>query len=164
MGQPKIKIKLNIMDVIIEVIGFLAILCLILLPLYHYESIPEEIPRHYGLDGKPDAYDSKNVLYTLPAIGVIMYIALSILNRFPHLFNYAVSITKENAKAQYKNASKLIRYLNTFLAIVFLYITHSAIQTAYGNKDGLGEFFIFIFLFVITEGIIFFLLRSFERR
>lgn len=46
----------------------------------------------------------------LPVTSAILFPGMSLVNRAPHIFNYPVRITSENALIQYTNAPRLIRY------------------------------------------------------
>ena len=155
MTKPKIKIVPEPIDRIIESLGVIGIILLVGLPIFHYSSLPDIIPRHYGFNGEPDGFSGKGIIWTLPAIGLLMYLGMAILNKFPHIFNYLIEITSENAERQYIIATKLVRFLNTIIACVFCYITYATIQTALGQQSGLGSYFapIFIVLILGTIGI-----------
>ena len=109
MNRPKIKIKLDFFDKIFEGIGILRILLQIGLPLLYYGDLPDIIPRHYGLNGEPDGFSKKSIIWSLPIIGVIMHIGMRTLNKYPHIFNYPTVITKENVKRLYQIASKMMQ-------------------------------------------------------
>lgn len=146
MQRPKLEIEKEGLDKLLEYIGLLGLIVLIALPLYYYGSLPDTIPSHFGSDGTPDDWSGKGMIWLLPGIGVIMYIGLTILNRFPHTFNYLKQITQENAYYQYKLATRLIRFINTFISCSFAYITWVTIQSAEDNSEGFGELFLPIFL------------------
>ena len=149
MERPKIKIDLDISDYIIEVIGAIFMIMMIGWPLYYFNELPEIIPRHFNAAGEPDGFSQKNIIWTLPAIGLVIYIGMFCLNKFPHIFNYPKGITKENAEQQYRIATKLIRTINMLTAVSFFYIGYGTIQTASNKQDGLGTFFLPIFLLAI---------------
>jgi len=146
MERPKIKIELEPIDKIIEWVGVLGLIILIGLPLYYYNELPETVPRHFGANGKPDAYSGKGIIWTLPVIGFAMYFGLIWLNKYPHIFNYPQKVTQENAKRLYATGKRMIRTLNTLITWIFAYITYSTIQVALGNQSGLGTWFLPIFM------------------
>ena len=160
MTRPKIKIENEPIDWIVQSIGIIGIILLIGLPIFHYSSLPDIIPRHYGFNGKPDGFSGKGIIWTLPAIGLVMYAGMAILTKFPHIFNYLIEITSENAERQYKIATKLLRFLNTIIVCVFCYITYATIQTALGKQSGLGSYFTPIFMVLIFGSIGIYLYKS----
>lgn len=149
MTRPRINIKLEPIDKMIELIGLIGLITLIGLPIIYFNEFPDTMPIHFGANGEPDAWSGKGMIWTLPIIGVVLYLAMFGLNKFPHIFNYPQKITKDDAGKSYKIATRMIRTLNTLIACVFAYITYSTIQTALGNQNGLGILFTPIFLILI---------------
>ena len=130
MEKPKIRIKLDIYDVIIELLGVVGLILLIVIPMYYYSELPEIIPSHFGIDGEPDNYSNKMILWTLPIIGILMYVGLYFLSKKPHLHNYSEELNEFNFKILYKISSKMIRTLNSIIIFIFVYIIYSTIQTS----------------------------------
>lgn len=151
MERPKLKIQLDNVDVLVEIISLVAVLLLIFLPLYYYGDLPDRIPTHFNASGAADSYSGKSSIFILPIIGASLYIGMYWLNKYPHIFNYSVNITEHNAKAQYTAATKLIRFLNLGLVSTFTYICFSSIQISLGKQEGLSSWFlpIFILLFLV---------------
>ena len=149
MKRPRIDIQPDFNDRIIELIGLIGLLILIGLPTYYYGKLPEEIPTHYGVSGQPDDFNSKGFIWLMPIIAVPMYFILLCLNRYPHIFNYPQEVTEDNAEHLYTIATKMIRSINTVISCVFAYLTYSTIQTALGKQDGLGTYFIPIFMIIL---------------
>jgi len=160
MKQPKITIEKDKTDKVVEVIGLIALLILILLPLYYFNSLPDEIPRHFDHKGDPTAFSGKNIIWLFPAIGAAMYVALSWLTRYPHLYNYIKPITADNAEEQYRGATKLIRILNTVIVCLFAYIQFVILKTAMGEISGLGAWFLPMFLLLVFAPIVWFMVKS----
>jgi len=124
---------------------------------YYYTFLPDEIPTHYNFAGKPDAYGDKKTIFLVPAIAVIIAIPMLIISRKPHLFNYPVTITPENAQAQYTKATRLINILALMTTLVMFFIEIQTIRTALGKADGLGDSFIYIFFALMFIPTIFYL-------
>ncbi|PQB05388.1 DUF1648 domain-containing protein [Aureitalea marina] len=141
-NRPKVRPELETADILIEMIGLMGLLVLIGLPLYYYPELPDQVPHHYGADGVPDRWGGKGIVWTLPAIGAFLYAGLWYLNRFPHIFNYMVEITQQNAIAQYRLATRLIRSLNAFTAWLFAYINYAIVQGGLKGSFDLGMWFL----------------------
>lgn len=129
-------------DKLIEFIAILGLILLIVLPVYYYNVLPVTIPRHYGANGQPDGYSGKDIIWTLPIIGIILYVGLTWLNKYPHIFNYPQKVTLENAERLYSAATRMTLSLKALLICTFAYISYSTIQTALGNQFGLGTWFL----------------------
>ncbi len=157
MNRPKIKIALDLFDKMVEGVGLLALLFLIGVPVVYYGDLPAAIPGHYGFSGVPDAFIDPATIWFLPALGLVLYIGMTALSRFPHILNYPIEITAENAGRVYRLASKMVRVIKTEIVCMFSYITYSTIQTALGKQSGLGNYLIMIFVVLIFGTIVYFM-------
>ncbi|UXX80322.1 DUF1648 domain-containing protein [Reichenbachiella carrageenanivorans] len=140
MSKPKLKIKLDTFDKVMETVGGLLLLLMVAYPAIQFSSVPDTIPVHFDAMGRPDRYGSKNSLWMISTIGIILYLGMIVVNKFPHTFNYLTPITARNASRQYGLATKMIRLLNVVIAAVFFAIIYGMIQTALGYSTGLGAF------------------------
>lgn len=164
MERPKIKIKKTPVDYTTEVIGVLGLILLIGLPLYYFDQLPETIPRHFGTNGEPDGFSGKGIIWTLPIIGIIMHAGMFWLTKHPHIFNYTQQVTEENAERLYTIGTRMIRTLNAIITCVFAYIINSIIQISLGTQNGLGNWFIPVFMILIFAITGYFLYKSMSKK
>ena len=159
-NRPKIKLKLSKIDLFLEITGYLAFGGFWILFLYLYNRLPDVIAIHFGISGQADRYGSKVSIISLPIISTILFIGLTILNRYPHQFNYLNKITAENAQKHYKMATGFIRYLRLVIVLIFGCIFFASAQTAQGNKGDLNFWILPFSLLVIVAPTILFLIQS----
>ena len=164
MERPRIPVRKDFSDWLIEIIGACFSVIMIGLPIYYYSELPDIIPSHFNAAGEPDDYNEKSVIWTLPIMGLITYLGLLFLNQYPHIFNYPTPITEQNAEHQYRIATKLIRTLNMVIVVGFSYISYSTIQAAFEQQIGLGTLFLPLFLLSIFGVVGFYLYTAFKRR
>jgi uncharacterized membrane protein len=148
--RPKLKIRLAPMDKWTEGLGWLGVIALWALVTSAYATLPDTIPVHYNGAGQADAYGTKANLLTLPLVATVLFAGLTLLNRFPHVFNYPTEVTPENAQKLYTSATRLIRYLKLIIVLIFGAIAFRTIRHAQGSTDGLGIWFL-----PLTLGLIF---------
>ena len=158
--RPKIKLKLNQTDSALEIIGWLSVFGIWTLTITNYFELPDTIPTHYNLTGKADGFGNKSNLFALPIISTIIFVGLSILNKYPHAFNYPSEITEENALHQYTNATRMMRVLKLVIVIIFGLIVFRTIQNVNGNADGLGTWFLPLIMGIIFIPIFYFLINT----
>jgi len=163
-NRPRIKIRLSPLDYVIEIMALLALVILIGYPAYIFPELPESIPRHFNYLGQADAYGAKWTLFIPAVIGISLYILFTVLNRFPHILNYLVTITEANAAVQYHIAVRMLRVLKMVLLLSFLYISNGTIKQVQGSAEGLGTFFLPVFLIVIFSPIIYYVRQSFRNK
>jgi len=108
----------------------------------NYKILPDIIPIHYNVAGEADGFGSKTTILTLLVIASIIFVGLTIVNRFPHILNYPTVITNENAQRQYTIATRLIRHLKLATVLIFGYLVFATNQCAKGQVDRLGAWFL----------------------
>lgn len=146
----------------VEVLGWLLVGLMWILTFLYYEKLPDTIPVHYNIAGQIDGYGSKTSLLVLPAVATVLFVGLTILNRFPWIFNYPVKITADNAHRQYSMATGMIRYLKTTIVLVFGYLSYMTMRNSGVNSSGLSMWFLPIVLCLIFLPIVIYLIKAFR--
>ena len=160
MKKPKLKIKLEKFDYLLEAASWMGITSLWLLFIFNYKELPQIIPTHYNLKGEVDNLGEKSTLIFLPIVASIIFIGLSIVSRFPHLMNYPTTITIENVRAQYQISTRLLRILKISIVIIFSLILYSTILHANKNSHDLGKWFLPSVLILIFVPIFYYLIKA----
>jgi uncharacterized membrane protein len=140
--RPRIKIALNYHDIIVEWIGWGLLAVIWFVAVYGYVYLPETIPVHFDLAGKPDGYGDKITILFIPLLTTILMVGMTILNNYPHIFNYPVKITEHNVVRQYRSATRLIRWLKLFIALIFCIILLSIYSSALDEQTNAMQWMI----------------------
>jgi uncharacterized membrane protein len=160
MERPKIKLALTTGDLIIEIVGWLLMLAVWVLTITAYSGLADIIPIHYNSSGEADGFGAKATILSLPVISTMLFIGLTILNKFPHKFNYLTEINQDNAYSQYRYACRLIRTLKLIIVLIFGLIVYMTIQHAKGAADGLGYWFLPFTLAMIFIPLMYYVFKS----
>jgi uncharacterized membrane protein len=158
--RPKIKLVLTFTEKAMELLGWIFILAIWAFTITHYTKLPETIPIHYNFAGQADGFGKKVTILILPFIATILFIGMTILNKFPHIFNYPTKITADNALKQYKNATQIIRYLKLIIIIIFGLIEWHTIRNANGQTMSLGIWFLPMILALIFIPLTYMVVKS----
>jgi uncharacterized membrane protein len=158
--RPRLKLKLNQTDKILEIVGWISVIGIWALTLTNYSILPEIIPIHFNGAGKADGFGNKTHIFVLPIISSLLFIGFTILNKRPHIFNYPSQITKENALRQYTNATRMMRVLKLVIVVLFGLIVFREIQIVNGNANGLGAWFLPFTIGVFIILTLYFLMMS----
>jgi len=158
--RPKIELELTGIDRVIEITGWFSLFALWVYSIINFSNLPKIIPTHFNAAGEANDFGGKASILALPIIATIIFAGLAILYRYPHIYNYPTSITKENAQRQYTIATRLVRYLNLVVVLIFGYIAFTIIQGAKGQTGGLGMWFLPVSLGVVFIPIIFYIVKS----
>jgi len=160
--RPVIKIYATLTDKVLEAMAIILLALLWALLVFGYKNLPETIPIHFNGMGDPDGYGDKNTLFLLPVIGTCLYFILTVLNTKPHIFNYPVDITPENAEKQYRISVRMMRAIKVSVLLVFCTIEYGSYRVALGKQEGLGSYFIIFVLAVIFIPMLYFILKAFR--
>lgn len=158
--RPKIKLERTATDRAVEILGWTALLALWTLTIINYSSLPDTIPIHYNGAGQADGFGGKGNILTLPFMATVLFTGLSVLNRYPHVFNYPTPITKENAVRQYTIATRMIRYLKLIVVVIFGLIVLQTVRNVNGQISGLGVGFLSLIAGLIFIPLICFVIKS----
>lgn len=140
--RPKIKLPLSSFDKTLEITGRCIIILLWMLALFAFLKMPDTIPTHFNASGQADKYGHKGTIFILPAIATIIFIGITILNHYPHIFNYINKITEANAADQYLIAVRMLRFLKVLVAILFTVIVLVTFLTSIHIISGLTSWFL----------------------
>lgn len=131
-------------DIILERLAGVCIAYAIFHLISEHPGLENKVPTHFNGKGEADAWGNKSSILILPIINIVMYAGLTAINRAPHIFNYPITITEQNAIKQYQLAKTLVSALKFSIAAMFLYIQVQMINAANGLGMGLGPFFIVV--------------------
>ena len=141
-NRPRIKVSFETVDIIIE---FISVTLLILMWSYcitNFNELPDTIATHFNAAGEPDGFGSKHTVWIIPIIATVMYIGLFILNKYPHIHNYMVNITEENALKNYKFSTRVTRIVNFLCVVLMAYITYIIVESAFGRPFNFATWFV----------------------
>ncbi|ACZ37661.1 DUF1648 domain-containing protein [Sphaerobacter thermophilus] len=155
--RPVLDLPRSSFEIVGELLALIGIIVTVAILLYAWPDLPDRVPTHFGVTGEPDSWGSKTSVLFPPLVMMALYAGLTILNRFPHIFNYPRVITEENAPRQYRLARTLMTWLKAELVWLFAFLEWSIVRTAQGESTGIGVVFLPVMLIVLfgTLGIYF---------
>jgi len=162
--RPRVEIKLTPTDKLFEGAAWTTFVLLWALPTVYYQGLPDSIPIHYGFTGQVTNYGNKANIFLVPLVHTFLFVGLTVLNKYPHIFNYPVEITEKNAPQQYKNATRLFRYCKFIITLMFLWIKYQTIQVSMGKSESLEIRSIYVMIGVIFILIIYYLVKSIQTK
>jgi len=130
--------KTNFYDLAIEIISLLCLAWCFYPLLFYGELEAVRIPVHFNMAGEADGWGGRSRLWDLPVVALVIYAGLSILQRFPRIYNYPVKVTERNAGSLYRLGSHLVLYIKAVAIAIFAYINNSAVSMALGTGNGLN--------------------------
>jgi uncharacterized membrane protein len=158
--RPRIRPALNNVDILLEVLGWVTLILIWILTFIKYQSLPDTIPVHFNAAGNVDQYGGKGTILMLPIIATLLFAGLTILNRYPYIFNYPVRITPDNAERQYMIAARIIRHLKFTIPATLLIIEYRIYTIATGKASGLGSWLLPVTVAVILLPVIIAIIKA----
>jgi len=158
--RPQLEFKLSGVNLFVERAGWFTLVLLWFVTVAGYFNMPNSIPTHFNGSGAADGFGEKSSILIVPVIASILFAAITVLAKFPHTYNYLVTITKENADLQYRIATLMLRYLRLAFVLVFTAIVLLTFLTTKGLSNGVGSWFLPTTLGLIFVPMFFFILKS----
>lgn len=129
-----------------------------MITIFAFFKMPIIVPTHFNAAGQPDSFGSKETVFILPVIATIIFAGLTVLNRYPYIFNYINKITEANALHQYTIAARMLRALKLMILILFtaiVLLTYlTTIHAINGLSKGFLPFIICVFCMLPTVGLL----------
>ena len=109
----------EIIYLIMNIIGVLALLGSTLFVIIMWSQIPDQIPTHYNFAGEADDYGGKGSLIFMMVLAWFVFILITVLMRFPNTWNMPVKVTEENRSRLYAITRAMLEVLKIFTTILF---------------------------------------------
>ncbi|WP_176142459.1 DUF1648 domain-containing protein [Halobacillus hunanensis] len=159
-NQPHIDLPTSTFEKLSTSISFLVMVTTFIYLVVIWNNIPDTIPVHFDLSGEPDRFGGKWSIVALPIISVFIWVTFTMLEKYPHAYNYIVTIHEHNAEAQYRNAVLMLSVLKLVICLLFSYLTWVSIQVGMGHLNGLEGWGMLITLGGTLGVVLIFLVRS----
>lgn len=157
--RPKLKLPKTPFELFFDGVTIVLLALGIVYLISVWSMLPAEVPAHYNAAGEVDRWGSKWEIIIMPIIACIMWIGMTILEKYPHVYNYT-KLTKENVRAQYVNARQMLNVIKNIITLIFVYVTWKDIQVAFGQSESFGVWFLPFFFVVVFGPMIYFIVRS----
>lgn len=162
--RPRIKIEPTVTDIVVEIAAVAAVVFSVYVAARFYPELPQRVPTHSNFVGKVDGWGPKSSVMGMPILALVSYLALSIVSRFPHVGNYPVEVTAENAERIYRVAVSMSRWLKMEMLWLLAYITWMTIQVSLGNAKDMGAASAFAILAVIIGTLIVMIVKLYRAK
>ena len=163
-AESEVKVSWSGWDWLFEGVALAALLALVVLMLTSYGDLPASIPSHFDAVGKPDRFSSKATLFIPLAVAGVIYTLISVLSRFPQVYNYPFPVKPGTEQQHFAAARSMLIRLKCVIVCLFGYITWATIETAQGRMNGLGIGFLPIVLVGVFGSIAWYMLTAFRIR
>ena len=121
----------NINYLIMTIIGGLMLLGTTFYVMINWTQMPDQIPLHYDFAGNVTDYGGKAAIIPILAVTWFVFILMTVLVKFPRVWNIPVTVTKENFERVYGITRGMMEVVK-FEAILLMIVT--IISTVKGSE------------------------------
>ena len=151
------KVKRNWFDKLVAVFCGGCIVGIVVYLIIRWNQLPDKIPGHFNYKGEVDRWGTKGELLTLPIIGAVLYLGITLAQAFPKSWNTGVTITEENKERVYRNLMTMISSMKLIMVAMFAFMEYYQI-----NIYNLPKYFLLVTLGVLFGVLAFFIVRLFR--
>ena len=120
----------KIIYLIMNIIGFLALLGSTVFLLVSWSHIPDQIPTHYNFAGVADGYGGKGSLIFMMVLAWFMFVLITVLMRCPNTWNMPVKVTADNKARLYSITRAMLEVVKMLTSLLFaVMLINAAIAT-----------------------------------
>jgi len=124
-----------------------------------YSSLPLLIPSHFGLDGYPNRFGPKAILWFILGASASLYILLTVVSRLPRLFNLPGPRGGVGRLYLEGLGIQLLAWIKLELVLTFAYTLWRIVKIANRRAVGLGVGFILVAFISMMSTIVYYLVR-----
>lgn len=140
--RPRIRIPLTRLQWAIEVLTVGVLLALLLCVWQAWPTIPERIPHKFDISGQPIRWGGRSGLWFLPGLALVGYALMSVLQRMPHVYNYPVDLTAEEAPRLYAIGVSLIIWMKLQAVALFALLSWRQIEAALNRTSAVDAWIV----------------------
>ena len=109
------------LELLCDVLAGVCLLVMFLLVALYWKQLPEQIPIHYGFDGRPDAWGGRGGSLFLPLLGLLTFALLTGARYLPaSMFNFPVAVTDDNRERLLRLGRELLSVVKCCILISLL--------------------------------------------
>jgi uncharacterized membrane protein len=141
-----------------EGIALCALLFTVATAALRYGSLPQRIPTHWGISGAVNGWGDKSSLWSMVAVGCIVYAALSAARFVPERA-ISIPVSPEQRAEAIPIALEMIAWMKAELVCLFAFNVQAMISVAEGRATRMFPWALPLSLIVLFATIAFYLAR-----
>jgi hypothetical protein len=158
--RPKLSIPYTKLDIYCEFVAALALAGLAAYLFATWTKLPAQIPVHFDIMGQPDRWAGRNSIFTTFGIMIALYAGLTIIQRFPHVYNYPFGLTPQNVHRQYQLARQFLALIKTEIICFFTCVQWGIMNMAQGRFRTLGLWLALVLIAALLGAFIQYFIRA----
>ena len=162
--RPVLAVPRSQVETALEILTLTGLLAILVMVGQAMPHLPARIPSHFDAAGHINGWADKTSLWLPVGMAGFTYVVLTLLRRYPNVYNYPVRITAQNAERQYALACSLLAWMKFWLMAVMGYLSYAMIQAASGNQAPLDPKYLFAGVAAVILTIVVYLVKAIRAR
>lgn len=133
----------------VSIAGLLLIAWITVQALYGPESLATRIATHFDAAGNANGWGPRGALLGLPIAAILLYTLMTVVARYPTVFNFPVRVTPRTRPRLEALALDMTAWLKAEIVWLFAWIQHVTIEFARTGRNSLSPFFMPVVLAVV---------------
>jgi uncharacterized membrane protein len=131
---------------------FLAILIAIInlvYATYSFPNLPDIIPIHFGIDGKPNGWGEKYTIFVIPIINFALVGFMASIRKHPFSYlNLPIKFSNNNLEERVKLGKQLLDLISVAISTLFFFVELHIVISSQNPISSNGIFFVIISIVV----------------
>lgn len=116
------RVKTTVADIVLEIISIVLSFGSTVYLCVTWKSLPEKIPVHYNFAGEIDRWGGKGDILFLVVILWFLFILMTVVERFPRIWNTGVTLTEENVCRIYRILKYMLKTIKLITVLIFAFL------------------------------------------
>lgn len=125
-------------DKMLDTAGWFGLATLVIITVFTYFRVPDTIPVHFNIVGRPNGFGNKLFLFAVLGIACFIFFSITLTIKYVFASPKATAIPNKNLDF----AIRIVRFLKLMVMIGFIYIMVITNLIVDHVTDGLGSFFL----------------------
>lgn len=154
--QPFSWPEMTPQDWLMEAVSLIGLLSMIGYIAYYYHKLPATVPLHFDAGGRPGDSGDRLTIWVIPAITLLMHIIVPFKQKLSALAGSSRFLRMVRTQSQFNARIRLFRYNKMVVTWGFFYISVSITKVAMNTGQGLGTWFLWVFITLLIAPLLFY--------
>ena len=130
----------------LEIIALIAAILPMLIILRAWDTLPDEIPCHFGITGRPDRWGGRWQAWVFPIVALGLYATFSVITG---TWEWVLG-----RQGEPRRGTELLVLIKPMICLLIAYVSYATVRVARKEKEGLNPWIMFALVaLVIAPGI-----------
>ena len=121
---------------------------------YSFTNLPDIIPIHFGIDGKPNGWGEKYTIFFIPIINLALVGFMASVRKHPFSYlNLPIKFSNNNLEERVKLGKQLLDLISVAISTLFFFVELHIVISSQNPMSSNGLFFVIFSIVVAILGL-----------